>query len=96
MIKSQFKDNKIEIRTKNFNLTLSINDGADAHKADLIEAIDAIGKAAGAICATEACVMLDGEYSPMEIFAQINADLEVIRGNVMNSFKQIALEKCKE
>ena len=31
MIKSQFKDNKIEIRTKNFNLTLTINDGADAH-----------------------------------------------------------------
>ena len=96
MIKSQFKNNKIEIRTKNFNLTLTINDGVDAHKADLVEAIDAIGKAAGAICATEACVMLDGDFSPMEIFAQINADLDVIRGNVMNSVKQIALEKCKE
>ena len=96
MIKSQFKDNKIEIRTKNFNLTLTINDGADAHKADLIEAIDAIGKAAGAICATEACVMRAGEYSPIDIVAQINADLDVIGGNVMNSVKQIALEKCKE
>ena len=96
MIKSQFQDNKIELRTKNSNLTLTINEGADAHKADLVEAIDAIGKAAGAICATEACVMLDGDFSPMEIFAQINADLDVIRGNVMNSVKQIALEKCKE